>query len=68
MAGVLFPAAQVGVLIVPLMLFHQIQLMVCAVIARRYASRQATAAPDLNQSLELADFVEKGGVEVAVGS
>jgi sodium/bile acid cotransporter 7 len=37
MAGVLFPAASVGVLIVPLMLFHQLQLMVCAVLARRYA-------------------------------
>ena len=38
MAGVLFPAASVGPLIVPLMLFHQIQLMVCAVMARRYAA------------------------------
>jgi sodium/bile acid cotransporter 7 len=37
MASVLFPAASVGVLVLPLMLFHQIQLMVCAVIARRYA-------------------------------
>jgi len=39
MAGVLFPAAAVGMMIVPLMLFHQIQLMVCAVLARRYAAR-----------------------------
>jgi len=38
MAGLLFPAAVVGPLIVPLMLFHQIQLMVCAVMARRYAA------------------------------
>jgi sodium/bile acid cotransporter 7 len=38
MAGVLFPAAAVGPIIVPLMLFHQIQLMVCAVLARRYAA------------------------------
>jgi sodium/bile acid cotransporter 7 len=36
-AGVLFPAAQVGVVILPLMLFHQIQLMACAVIARGLA-------------------------------
>jgi len=43
MAGVLFPAAQVGLLIVPLMIFHQIQLMVCAVLARRYAARAAAA-------------------------
>ena len=33
-AGVLFPAAQVGVVILPMMLFHQLQLMACAVIAR----------------------------------
>jgi sodium/bile acid cotransporter 7 len=39
MAGLLFPAAVVGPMIVPLMLFHQIQLMVCAVLARRYADR-----------------------------
>ncbi len=37
MAGVLFPAAQVGVILLPLMLFHQIQLIACAVIARRFA-------------------------------
>jgi len=40
MAGVLFPAAQVGAVILPLMFFHQIQLMVCAYLARRYATRQ----------------------------
>lgn len=44
MAGVLFPAAVVGPLIVPLMLFHQIQLMVCAVMARRYAAGFEAAA------------------------
>ena len=43
MAGVLFPAAQVGVILLPVMLFHQIQLVACAVIARRYADRAARA-------------------------
>ena len=38
-AGVLFPAAMLGPMIVPLMLFHQIQLMACAVLAQRYARR-----------------------------
>jgi sodium/bile acid cotransporter 7 len=38
MASVLFSPALVGPLIVPLMLFHQIQLMACAVMARRYAA------------------------------
>jgi sodium/bile acid cotransporter 7 len=41
MAGVLFPAAVVGPMIVPLMLFHQMQLMVCAVLAKRYAAKAA---------------------------
>ena len=37
MAGTLFPAAQVGVVILPLMLFHQLQLIVCSIIAARLA-------------------------------
>lgn len=36
MAGVLFPASAVGPILLPVMLFHQIQLMVCAGLARRY--------------------------------
>ncbi|HUD30029.1 MAG TPA: bile acid:sodium symporter family protein [Novosphingobium sp.] len=43
LAGVLFPAAQVGAIILPLMFFHQIQLMVCAVLARRYAAQNEKA-------------------------
>ena len=38
-AGVLFPAAAVGPILLPIMLFHQIQLMACAVLARRYGKR-----------------------------
>lgn len=38
MAGVLFPPAAVGPIILPLMLFHQIQLMACAMLARHYAA------------------------------
>jgi sodium/bile acid cotransporter 7 len=37
-AGVLFAPAQVGVVILPLMLFHQLQLMACAMIARSMAN------------------------------
>ncbi|WP_285020089.1 bile acid:sodium symporter family protein [Novosphingobium sp. fls2-241-R2A-195] len=44
LAGVLFPAAQVGAIILPLMFFHQIQLMVCAVLARRFAAAEEKAA------------------------
>ncbi len=39
MAGILFPAASVGLIVLPLMLFHQLQLMACAVLAQRYAAR-----------------------------
>ena len=43
MALVLFGAASVGAVLLPLMLFHQMQLMVCAVLAQRYARRPADA-------------------------
>jgi sodium/bile acid cotransporter 7 len=43
MASVLFPAAIVGPMLLPLMIFHQIQLMACAVIAQRYAARPQVA-------------------------
>jgi sodium/bile acid cotransporter 7 len=33
-----------GLVIIPLMLFHQIQLMVCASLARRYAARRIAPA------------------------
>lgn len=39
MAQVLFAGGAIGMLILPLMLFHQIQLMVCAVLAERYGRR-----------------------------
>lgn len=39
MANILFPAATVGIMVLPLMIFHQIQLMVCAILARRYAQK-----------------------------
>jgi sodium/bile acid cotransporter 7 len=39
MAGVLFPPATVGTVVLPLIIFHQIQLFVCSVLARRYGAR-----------------------------
>ena len=36
LAGVIFPSASVGMTILPLMLFHQIQLIACAAIARQW--------------------------------
>jgi solute carrier family 10 (sodium/bile acid cotransporter), member 7 len=43
-ANVLFTPATVGMIVLPLMLFHQIQLMVCAVLAQRYAREAAAEA------------------------
>jgi len=36
MANILFPSAAVGIIVLPLMIFHQIQLMVCSMLAQRY--------------------------------
>ena len=44
MATVLLGGQSAGLILLPLMLFHQIQLMACAAMARRYAERaEATA-------------------------
>jgi sodium/bile acid cotransporter 7 len=45
MASVLFASGSVGLIVLPLMLFHQLQLMACAALARRYAAAQTTALP-----------------------
>ncbi len=39
MAKILFTSSAVGAIVLPLMLFHQMQLMVCALLARRYGDR-----------------------------
>ncbi len=39
MASILFPAPMVGILVLPLMIFHQLQLMACALIAQHWAAR-----------------------------
>lgn len=51
MANILFPASAVGIIVLPLMIFHQVQLMVCSFIAGRYkktnelqAKKEKTAA------------------------
>jgi sodium/bile acid cotransporter 7 len=42
MATVLLAGQPVGLIVMPLMLFHQIQLMACAALARRYAKAPLT--------------------------
>jgi solute carrier family 10 (sodium/bile acid cotransporter), member 7 len=45
MASVLLAGHSVGLLVLPLMLFHQIQLMACAALAKRYAARPVSVGP-----------------------
>ena len=43
MAKVIFATHAVGAVVLPLMLFHQIQLMVCAALAQRWGARDTSA-------------------------
>ncbi len=45
MANVLFPGHAIGLIVLPLMLFHQAQLFACATLAQQYARRLAAAPP-----------------------
>jgi sodium/bile acid cotransporter 7 len=45
MANILFPGQALGAIVLPLMIFHQIQLFACAWLAQRYAQRPVEAAP-----------------------
>ena len=47
MALILFPGHAVALIVLPLMLFHQAQLFVCATLARHYA-RRGLRAPGLS--------------------
>ncbi|MBB3981321.1 sodium/bile acid cotransporter 7 [Sphingobium fontiphilum] len=49
MAGALFPPAQVGMLVLPLMIFHQLQLFLCAALAGRFRRQldEATKATSI---------------------
>jgi sodium/bile acid cotransporter 7 len=44
MANVLFAGPTLGLIVLPLMIFHQLQLMACAALARRYAKGSAPQA------------------------
>ena len=41
MANVLFAGPALGLIVLPMMIFHQLQLMACAALARRYATGAA---------------------------
>jgi solute carrier family 10 (sodium/bile acid cotransporter), member 7 len=46
MAKVIFASNAVGAVVLPLMLFHQIQLMVCAALAQRWGARDTSHEHD----------------------
>ncbi|WP_312795964.1 bile acid:sodium symporter family protein [Tianweitania sp.] len=55
MAGILFAGQSVSLVVLPLMIFHQIQLFVCALLAQRYAAQadaEANAVNTVAQALE----------------
>jgi sodium/bile acid cotransporter 7 len=55
MANILFPGHGVALIVLPLMIFHQAQLFVCATLARRYARRaQQGATPDVRSAIPTA--------------
>ena len=49
MAKVLFAGHPLGAIVLPIMLFHQIQLMTCAVLARRYGARPVEVTRKLGE-------------------
>jgi sodium/bile acid cotransporter 7 len=53
MAAILFPGHALGMIVLPIMLFHQIQLFVCASLARRYAKRSQTASEEAREGSQV---------------
>ncbi|GAA5108676.1 bile acid:sodium symporter family protein [Nocardia iowensis] len=52
MASVLFVGQPVGLIVLPLMIFHQIQLITCAVLAQRYARRSEVTVWSTKREVE----------------
>lgn len=47
MATVMFAGQPVGLIVLPLMIFHQVQLMICAALASRYDQKYRDEHPDI---------------------
>jgi solute carrier family 10 (sodium/bile acid cotransporter), member 7 len=54
-ASVLFSNPILGVIVLPIMLYHPLQLVVCAWLARRFAERAATAEANFGAALPMID-------------
>jgi sodium/bile acid cotransporter 7 len=44
MANIIFPPDLASVIILPLMFFHQMQLVACSLLAKRFANQAAAAS------------------------
>lgn len=65
-ANILLAGHHVGLLVLPLMLFHQIQLMVCSLLAQRYAARpEAGGAPATNSQPDTGRFAPNAARSLA---
>jgi solute carrier family 10 (sodium/bile acid cotransporter), member 7 len=51
MANALFASTTLGFIVLPLMIFHQMQFMACAALARRYALRERPAVLDVGKGV-----------------
>jgi sodium/bile acid cotransporter 7 len=51
MAAILFPGHALGMIVLPIMIFHQAQLFVCATLARRYARRTVQGGAEVAQAV-----------------
>ncbi|WP_305806315.1 bile acid:sodium symporter family protein [Stenotrophomonas sp. YIM B06876] len=49
-AKVLFAGGSLGAIVLPIMIYHQLQLIVCAVVAQRYARAAAPGAPAIKMT------------------
>jgi sodium/bile acid cotransporter 7 len=45
-ASLLFPGPQQSLILLPLMLFHQIELIICTILAKRYGAQADRQEPD----------------------
>jgi sodium/bile acid cotransporter 7 len=59
-ASVLFSGPILGVIVLPIMLYHPMQLVVCAWLARRFAQRAATAEVNVGASLPMIEATVQG--------
>ena len=50
MAQIIFAGMPIGAIVLPLMIFHQLQLMVCAVIANRLGKRPLSPEEQMNEA------------------